>query len=244
MSDEQERLPRAVELAAKIVAAHVRRTETSPKRFASLLMTAFQGIKAIELEAANSGRFTAALAEAGEDQAIAMAPAAQPATLQPVLRQPAPRQASHAGVLEPEPGLSLDDEPAESAAPRARRESQLSPEEDRASGFIRNGRQSVYHNRLICLDDGKEVTFLRRYLRQRNIDENDYRERWNLPADYPMTTQAYVDDKKAHARNTGFGTTVRPNRERREPEPRPAAARAPRQASGLQTAAQRRRKER
>ncbi len=88
--------------------------------------------------------------------------------------------------------------------------------EDREAGYVRYGRQTVYDDRIICLDDGREVTFLRRYLKKRNIDLNDYLRRHGLPKDYPTTTPAYVKRKKELAAQNGFGKTMRPSREQRE----------------------------
>lgn len=88
--------------------------------------------------------------------------------------------------------------------------------EDRATGYVRYGRQTVFDDRIICLDDGREVTFLRRYLKKRTIDLNDYLRRHGLPKDYPTTTPAYVKRKKELAAQNGFGKTMRPSREQRK----------------------------
>jgi len=88
--------------------------------------------------------------------------------------------------------------------------------QDRATGYIRQGRQTVFDDRIICLDDGREVTFLLRHLRRNRIDLNDYFRRHDLPADYPTTTPAYVAAKKAAAVRSGFGKLLRPTREQRK----------------------------
>lgn len=85
--------------------------------------------------------------------------------------------------------------------------------DDAESGYVRRGRQTVYEDRIICLEDNREVTFLRRHLRRQGIDELEYLRKYELPADYPMTAPAYVKRKQALARATGFGVSVRPDRE-------------------------------
>lgn len=128
-----------------------------------------------------------------------------------VPNQPAPSPASGAGVIsssaraqKAEKVVDLPPIPAESDP------------QDRASGYIRDGKQTVYDDRIICLDDGREVTFLLRHLRRNRIDLNDYFRRHNLPADYPTTTPAYVAAKKESAAKSGFGRLLRPTREQRK----------------------------
>lgn len=186
MMNGQERLPRTVELAANIVAGHVRRTETSPDAFADLLLTAYRAIADIE----RASRDPAFL-----EQLIA---SSSPASSSSATEAPASQPASPADT---------DSRSYDGSIP--------SPEEDRAAGYVRKGRRTVHHDRLLCLDDGQEVTFLGRHLRKLGTTESDYRRRWGLPDDYPMTTQAYVDQKKDAARRTGFGTSLRPDREAR-----------------------------
>ena len=128
-----------------------------------------------------------------------------------VPNQPAPSPASGAGVIsssaraqKAEKVVDLPPIPAESDP------------QDRATGYIRQGRQTVFDDRIICLDDGREVTFLLRHLRRNRIDLNDYFRRHDLPADYPTTTPAYVAAKKAAAVRSGFGKLLRPTREQRK----------------------------
>lgn len=200
MSFEHERLPRSVELAANIVAGHVRRTETAPERFADLLMAAYQGIKSLEQLDRNP-----------EISSIAGG-----------VRRPAavakPHLVSDDSVAQ-EAGSAAEQLPLLEEAPVAPKRSsrdlkQKSTKADIQSGYVRNGRQTVFDDRIICLDDGREVTFLRRHLRKQGIDENDYLFRHNLPKDYPMTTPGYVARKKEAAAKTGFGTALRPAREK------------------------------
>ena len=39
---------------------------------------------------------------------------------------------------------------------------------------------------LICLEDGKKFKSLRRHLKLHGLTLKQYREKWNLPPDYPM----------------------------------------------------------
>ncbi|SMC36939.1 MucR family transcriptional regulator [Novosphingobium sp. B1] len=89
--------------------------------------------------------------------------------------------------------------------------------EDRETGYVRYGRQTVYDDRIICLDDGREVTFLSRHLNRMGVDQNDYLRRHNLPKDYPFTTPGYVARRKEAAKISGFGKLLRPKRENRKP---------------------------
>jgi predicted transcriptional regulator len=47
-------------------------------------------------------------------------------------------------------------------------------------------RNSVTPDYLICLDDGRKFKSLRRHLALLGMTPEQYRRKWNLPADYPM----------------------------------------------------------
>lgn len=66
--------------------------------------------------------------------------------------------------------------------------------------------QSITPDFLICLEDGRKLKMLRRYLRSRySMTPEEYRERWNLPADYPMVAPNYAKLRSKHAKNIGLG---------------------------------------
>ena len=66
--------------------------------------------------------------------------------------------------------------------------------------------KSVTDEFLICLEDGKKLKMLKRYLRSRfNMTPEDYRERWGLPADYPMVAPAYAKQRSEFAKEIGLG---------------------------------------
>src|SRR3990167_486626 len=58
--------------------------------------------------------------------------------------------------------------------------------------------KSVHHNHIICLEDGKRLTMLKRYLRTHyDMSPEDYRRKWGLPHDYPMVAPAYAELRSA-----------------------------------------------
>ena len=69
-----------------------------------------------------------------------------------------------------------------------------------------NPRRSVTPDYIICLEDGKKLKMLKRYLRaQYNLTPEAYRAKWNLPADYPMTAPNYAAKRSAFAKEIGLG---------------------------------------
>lgn len=70
--------------------------------------------------------------------------------------------------------------------------------------------KSVQHDYIICLEDGKKLKMLKRYLRSTyNMSPDDYRKRWGLPADYPMVAPAYAARRSEFAKKIGLGKGVR-----------------------------------
>lgn len=66
--------------------------------------------------------------------------------------------------------------------------------------------KSITPDFLICLEDGRKLKMLRRYLRSRySMTPEEYRDRWNLPADYPMVAPNYAKLRSKHAKNIGLG---------------------------------------
>lgn len=73
--------------------------------------------------------------------------------------------------------------------------------------------KSVGADFIICLEDGKKLKMLKRYLRTRyNLSPDEYRRRWNLPADYPMVAPAYTERRSEFAKKIGLGKGVRKGR--------------------------------
>ena len=70
--------------------------------------------------------------------------------------------------------------------------------------------RSVQHDYIVCLEDGKRLKMLKRYLRSRyGLSPDDYRRRWGLPPEYPMVAPAYAAQRSAFARKIGLGRGVR-----------------------------------
>jgi predicted transcriptional regulator len=66
-------------------------------------------------------------------------------------------------------------------------------------------RKSVTPDYLICLEDGKHFKSLRRHLTTFGLTPEQYREKWGLPADYPMVAPNYAAQRSALAKKIGLG---------------------------------------
>jgi predicted transcriptional regulator len=67
-------------------------------------------------------------------------------------------------------------------------------------------RKSITPDYLICLEDGKEFRSLKRHLRTHyNLSPEEYREKWGLPADYPMVAPSYAEKRSSLALKMGLG---------------------------------------
>ncbi|MDP3736253.1 MAG: MucR family transcriptional regulator [Hyphomonadaceae bacterium] len=67
-------------------------------------------------------------------------------------------------------------------------------------------RKSVSDDHIVCLEDGKKFKSLKRHLRTRyDMSPDEYREKWNLPADYPMVAPNYAKQRSDLARKMGLG---------------------------------------
>ena len=70
--------------------------------------------------------------------------------------------------------------------------------------------RSVQHDYIVCLEDGKRLKMLKRYLRARyGLTPEEYRRRWGLPADYPMVAPVYAARRSDFAKKIGLGRGVR-----------------------------------
>jgi predicted transcriptional regulator len=77
-------------------------------------------------------------------------------------------------------------------------------------------KKSVGDDFIICLEDGKKLTMLKRYLRsQYNMSPEEYRKKWDLPHDYPMVAPAYARLRSAFAKKIGLGRVPVASRGRR-----------------------------
>ena len=67
-------------------------------------------------------------------------------------------------------------------------------------------RSSIKHDYIVCLEDGKKLKMLKRYLRTNyNMSPEEYRAKWKLPRDYPMVAPAYAEQRRGLARAIGLG---------------------------------------
>ena len=70
--------------------------------------------------------------------------------------------------------------------------------------------RSIQNDHLVCLEDGKKLKMLKRYLRARyDLSPEEYRRRWGLPADYPMVAPVYAARRSDFAKKIGLGRGVR-----------------------------------
>jgi predicted transcriptional regulator len=73
--------------------------------------------------------------------------------------------------------------------------------------------RSVQHDHIVCLEDGKKLKMLKRYLRARfDMSPEEYRRKWGLTADYPMVAPAYAERRSQFAKEIGLGRGVRRGR--------------------------------
>lgn len=67
-------------------------------------------------------------------------------------------------------------------------------------------KKSVTSDYIICLEDGKKLKMLKRYLRsQYGLTPEEYRARWALPHDYPMVAPNYAAQRSKLAKQIGLG---------------------------------------
>jgi predicted transcriptional regulator len=67
-------------------------------------------------------------------------------------------------------------------------------------------KRSITPDYLICLEDGKKFKSLKRHLRSHyNLSPEAYREKWNLPHDYPMVAPNYAEARSRLAKKMGLG---------------------------------------
>jgi predicted transcriptional regulator len=71
-------------------------------------------------------------------------------------------------------------------------------------------KRSVNPDYIVCLEDGKKLKMLKRHLKTAyDMTPEEYRERWALPADYPMVAPNYAKQRSRLAKEIGLGTRAR-----------------------------------
>ena len=74
-------------------------------------------------------------------------------------------------------------------------------------------RASIKPDYIVCLEDGKKLKMLKRHLMTHyNMTPEQYRAKWNLPADYPMVAPNYAEQRRTLAKKIGLGTKRRRER--------------------------------
>jgi predicted transcriptional regulator len=67
-------------------------------------------------------------------------------------------------------------------------------------------RRSVTREEVVCLECGKRCKSLRRHLQNAHgLEPNEYRQKWGLRRDYPMTAPAYAERRSELAKSIGLG---------------------------------------
>jgi predicted transcriptional regulator len=86
-------------------------------------------------------------------------------------------------------------------------------------------RQSVRHDYVVCLDCGYRGKTLRRHLGVRHgLNGDEYRQRWALRNDHPLTAPAYSEQRSTLAKELGLGRKSTPAVASAPTTPEPAAA--------------------
>ena len=74
-------------------------------------------------------------------------------------------------------------------------------------------KKSITADYIVCLEDGKKFKSLKRHLRTHyNLSPEEYREKWGLPADYPMVAPSYSETRSRLAKDNGLGRKATPKR--------------------------------
>ena len=66
-------------------------------------------------------------------------------------------------------------------------------------------RKSVRPDGIVSFIDGKTYKTLKRHLTSHGLDPRSYRDRYGLPADYPMVAPSYAEQRSQLARAIGLG---------------------------------------
>ena len=78
-------------------------------------------------------------------------------------------------------------------------------------------RKSVTPDYIVCLEDGKQLKMLKRYLRSNyGMTPAEYRAKWGLPADYPMVAPNYAKQRSEFAKQIGLGRSAKRKTSRRK----------------------------
>jgi predicted transcriptional regulator len=77
-------------------------------------------------------------------------------------------------------------------------------------------KKSVTDGYIVCLEDGRKMKMLKRYLRSHyDMSPDDYRAKWGLPLDYPMVAPSYAHLRSEFAKKIGLGKVRNSSKGRR-----------------------------
>jgi predicted transcriptional regulator len=77
-------------------------------------------------------------------------------------------------------------------------------------------KKSITNEYIVCLEDGKKLKMLKRYLRSNySLTPEEYRAKWGLPADYPMVAPNYAAQRSEFAKKIGLGKNAPAHKGRR-----------------------------
>ncbi|MSO91409.1 MAG: MucR family transcriptional regulator [Acetobacteraceae bacterium] len=72
-------------------------------------------------------------------------------------------------------------------------------------------KKSIFPDYLVCLEDGKKLKMLKRHLKTAySMSPEQYRDRWDLDAAYPMVAPNYAKQRSSLAKKIGLGTKPNP----------------------------------
>jgi predicted transcriptional regulator len=98
-------------------------------------------------------------------------------------------------------------------------------------------KRSVFPDYIICLEDGRKLKTLKRHLRSTyGLSPEQYREKWNLPADYPMVAPNYAEHRSKLAKQLGLGRKPTADDEIEDEQESPPVAARPATAPPAQAA--------
>jgi predicted transcriptional regulator len=72
-------------------------------------------------------------------------------------------------------------------------------------------KKSVFPNYIVCLEDGVKLKMLKRHLKTAyNMEPDEYRAKWGLPGNYPMTAPNYAEMRSSLAKQNKLGQKAVP----------------------------------
>lgn len=78
-------------------------------------------------------------------------------------------------------------------------------------------RASVKKDHIVCLDCGKKMKMLKRHIStEHGMTTDEYRQRWDLPPDYPLVAPNYAETRRDLAKKIGLGKKPGARRGRRK----------------------------